>query len=62
MKTFIVTHPKARAPLPITGKTLSSALKKEHLNPNIWKEAAQDLKVSEPENGDNQGDAGPETD
>lgn len=36
-KTFVVTHAKARAPLTIKGKTLKEALKKEGLNPDIWK-------------------------
>ena len=62
IKTFIVTHPKARAPITVHGATLAAALKIEGLNPNIWKEAAADHKVAEPENGDNQGDAGQETD
>jgi len=59
-KTFVVSHRRARSPITITGHTLKQALKKEGLDPNIWKETAQDHKVSEPEYGDNQGDARPE--
>lgn len=59
-KKFIVTHARARAPIIVKGDTLEEALASEGLDPNIWKEAAQDHKMSEPKNGDNQGDAGEE--
>lgn len=36
-KTFIVSHPKARAPITITGKTLEEALEQEGLDPSVWK-------------------------
>ena len=35
---FTVTHGRAREPLIVRGKTLKEALKKERLDPNIWKE------------------------
>ena len=37
-KRFVVTHPKARAPIAIKGKTLTEALEKEGLDPAIWKD------------------------
>lgn len=37
-KTFIVSHAKARYPIAVKGRTLEEALKKEGLNPAIWKE------------------------
>jgi len=37
-KEFVVSHPKARSPLTITGSTLEEALAKEGLDPAIWKE------------------------
>jgi len=37
-RTFIVSHAHARAPLTITGKTLTEAIENERLNPDIWKE------------------------
>lgn len=61
-KAFIVTHAHARAPLTIKGKTLDDALEKEGLNPAIWKPVQEPEEVEEETNGDNQGDAGPETD
>lgn len=36
-KEFTVTHGRARSPLVIRGKSLKDALKKEGLNPGIWK-------------------------
>lgn len=35
-KIFIVSHAKAREPLRIVGTSLSQALSKERLDPNIW--------------------------
>lgn len=37
-KTFVVSHAHARAPLTIEGKSLQDALKKEFLDPDLWKE------------------------
>jgi len=59
-KTFIVTHPKARSPLTITGKTLAEALEKEGLNPAIWKEQGAVPESEVEPSGDNQGDGGEE--
>lgn len=59
-KTFIVTHAKARAPLSITGRTLNDALKKEGLDPAIWKEQAPYTEGERNDLGVNQGDARPE--
>lgn len=36
-KEWIVSHAKARAPVTVTGKNLKEALKKEGLDPNLWK-------------------------
>ena len=36
-REFTVTHPKARLPLTIRGKTLEDALDRECLDPAIWK-------------------------
>lgn len=55
-KTFIVTHAHARASITITGKTLEEALKKEGLNPDIWKLASEPVEAEEEASGDNQGD------
>lgn len=59
-KTFIVTHAKARSPITVKGKTLTEALKKEGLNPAIWKEAQPFIETEVANYGDNQGDGGEE--
>jgi len=59
-KTFIVSHPKARSPITITGKTLEDALKKEGLDPETWKPVENQPESEVEELGDNQGAPGPE--
>lgn len=59
-KHFIVSHPRARHPLTITGHTLAEALEKEGLDPNIWKPLHELEEVEDKPVGDNQGDARPE--
>lgn len=59
-KSWMVSHPKARNPILVTGKTLPEALEKENLNPAIWKPIGQPTDIKEQPNGDNQGDGRPE--
>jgi len=56
-KTFIVTHPRARAPIVVHGKTLAQALRTEGLDPKIWKVSRPVLGGSDSEHGYSQGDA-----
>lgn len=39
-KEFVVSHRRARTPLIVRGKNLEEALKKEGLDPKIWKEVS----------------------
>jgi len=59
-KAFIVTHPKARAPLTIKGKDLEDALEKEGLDPSIWKPVGEPEEVEEEPSGNNRENAGDE--
>lgn len=55
-RTFIVTHAHARSPIIVKGKTLNEALKKEGLDPAIWKDTGAKPESEDPDHGDNQGD------
>ena len=59
-KTFVVSHPKARAPLTVKGETLAKALKAEGLDPAIWQEIAPMSDIEAEAHDDSPGDAGPE--
>lgn len=54
-KTFIVTHARARSPIIVKGKSLEEALKKEGLNPDIWKEVGAKPESEVIDLGNNQG-------
>lgn len=59
-KTFIVTHPKARSPITVTGKTLAEALEKEGLIPSLWKEVEAQSEMEVEEAGKTTEDAEPQ--
>lgn len=50
-KTFTITHAHAREPLTIKGKSLKDALRKEGLDPDIWKEVQPPEEPEPEENG-----------
>lgn len=59
-KTFIVTHARARSPIIVRGTTLDQALRKEGLDPRIWKETNPPADLKGDDTGDNQGATRPE--
>lgn len=59
-KVFVVSHPKARYPITIKGKTLEEALEKEGLDPAIWKEISSSVEEEEQPVGEDTRAAGPE--